>query len=119
MASEELVHLRHGTTRKRAEAILLKGPDLSFREPGALDVSDGFSAVRVTSACPYGSPEAIALGKARLFPDEGGPAIVEFDIPESIVLKAEIKGEVRFARGYGLEELLTMWPFIAKKVRLL
>ena len=101
---------------KRAEAILLKGPDLRFREPGALDLSDGFSAARMTSTCPYGSPEVVAQGKARLFPDEGGPAIIEFDVPESLVRQAEIKGEVRFAPGYGLEELLAIWPLIAKKV---
>jgi len=65
---------------------------------------------------PYGSPEVVAAGKARLFPKEGGPAILEMDVPESIVRKADFAGEVRFHQGYGLEELLETWPTIAKRI---
>ena len=35
--------LLHGTTRRRAEQILARGPDPSFREPGGQATEDGFS----------------------------------------------------------------------------
>ena len=98
--------LRHGTTRRRAEAILRGGPDPSFQEPGGLDTAGGFSTVRTQGPFPFGSPEEIALGKSQLFPDEGGPAIIEIEVPQSIVQKADLGGEVRFEPGFGIEELL-------------
>jgi hypothetical protein len=58
----------------------------------------------------------MAARKALLFPNEGGPAILEIDVPESIVEKAELVGEVRFDPGFGLEELLTIWSLIPKRV---
>src|SRR5437762_9106408 len=117
MASNELlICLRHGTTRQRAESIFQNGPDPNFREPGGLDKAEGFSTARLEGPFPYGSPEVVAAGKARLFPKEGGPAILEMDVPESIVRKADFAGEVRFHQGYGLEELLETWPTIAKRI---
>ncbi len=56
------------------------------------------------------------MGKARLFPNEGGPAIIEIEVPESIVAKADLGGEVRFEPGYGLAELLAAWPSIPKRI---
>src|SRR5437899_12205190 len=117
-AAESLVRLRHGTTRLRAEAILRHGPDPNYKEPGGSDLAEGFSTTRVQGSYPYGSPDAIAAGKARLFPNEGGPAIVEIEVPESIVQKADLEGEVRFERGFGLEELLAAWPLITKRILL-
>ena len=112
---ERLVRLRHGTTRDRAEAILRAGPDPAFKEPGGQDTAEGFSTVRAEGPYPYGSPEVVAAGKAKSFPDEGGPAIIEIEVPESIVRKADLGGEVRFEPGFGLEELLEAWPSLPKR----
>jgi hypothetical protein len=112
---EPLVRLRHGTTRRRAEAILRDGPDPNFKEPGGSELAAGLSTARVQSSYPYGSPEAAANGKARLFPNEGGPAILEIEVPESIVRMADLGGEVRFEPGFGLEELLAVWPSLPKR----
>ncbi len=111
-----LVRLRHGTTRRRAEAILRNGPDPNFVEPGGPDAAEGFSTARTPGPCPTGSPEEMAKSKARLFPDEGGPAILEFDVPETIVEKADLGDEVRFEPGFGLEELLAVWPSLPKRI---
>ena len=115
-SGEPLIPLRHGTTRHRAEAILRNGPDPNFKEPGGSDTAEGFSTTRIGGSHPYGSPDAIAAGKAKLFPNEGGAAIVEIEVPESIVQKADLQGEVRFEPGYGLEELLAAWPSIPKRI---
>jgi hypothetical protein len=62
-------------------------------------------------------PEDYARGKARLFPKEGGPAIVEVDVPDAIVaLGFHPGGEVWFGPGFGLEELLAAWPALGKRV---
>ncbi len=63
--------------------------------------------------------------KARNFPGEGGPVILEVELPESIVdivrnhpelgLSAAT-GEIRFEPGAGLEELLQAWPNLTKRV---
>lgn len=115
-SGEPLVLLRHGTTRHRAEAILRNGPDPGFQELGDFNRAKGFSTARIQSLFPLGSPDEIAAGKARLFPSEGGPAIVEIEVPESIVQKADLDGEVRFETGFGLEELLAVWPSIPKRI---
>jgi len=115
---EALVRLRHGTTRRRAEAILRDGPDPNYKEPGSSEPAEGFSTARIQGSYPYGSPDDVAAGKARLFPHEGGPAIVEIEVPESIVRKADLGGEVRFDPGFGIEELLTAWPSIPKRILL-
>lgn len=113
---EPLVRLRHGTTRLRAEAILRGGPDPNYREPGGADLAEGFSAARVTGSYPYGSPEEAARGKDRLFPGEGGAVILEIEVPEAIVQKADLGGEVRFEPGFGLEELLAVWASLPKRI---
>jgi hypothetical protein len=61
-------------------------------------------------------PDAVAAGKAQLFPNEGGAAIVEIEVPQSIVQKADLGGEVRFEPGYSLEELLAAWPSLPKRI---
>jgi hypothetical protein len=115
--NEPLVPLRHGTTRQRAEAIRQHGPDAGFVEPGGLDRADGFSTCPAAGPYPVGSPSDYARGKARLFPNEGGPAVLEVEVPESIVrLGIDAGGEVRFQPGYGLEELLDAWPALPKRV---
>ena len=117
MASREpLVRLRHGTTRQRAEAILRDGPNPNFREPGGSDTAEGFSTARLTGPYPYGSPEDMAIRKDRLFPKEGGPVLLEVEVPATIVRQADLEGEVRFEFGFGLKELLAAWPSLAKRI---
>jgi hypothetical protein len=109
--------LRHGTTRQRAASILQNGPDARFMEPGGADPARGFSTCPVPGPFPYGTPESYAAGKANLFPTEGGPAIVEIEVPDDIAaLAIDAGGEIRFEPGFGLEELLKGWPTITKKV---
>ncbi len=113
---DPLVRLRHGTTRRRAEAILRDGPDPNFREPGSPIRAEGFSTARTHGPYPYGMPEVAAERKACLFPDEGGAVILEIDVPETIVQKAELYGEVRFESGFGLKELLDAWPSLPRRI---
>jgi hypothetical protein len=80
--------LLHGTTRRRAEQILALGPDPSFREPGGLALEDGFSMNLEDGPFHFGTPEEYARGKAREFPDEGGPVILVVDVPDQIVSNA-------------------------------
>jgi hypothetical protein len=109
--------LRHGTTRRRGEAILRDGPDVNFREPGDFIRAEGFSAVPVGVKCPLGMPEDYAVRKASLFPDEGGPVIVEFEVPEELIdLAYREGGDVCFLPGWGLEELLQAWPTLPKRI---
>jgi len=117
MASgEPLVRLRHGTTRQRAEVILRDGPDPSFREPGGQLLAEAFSTARLHGPYPQGSPERAANYKSRLFPNEGGPALLEIEVPEAIVRRADLGGEVRFEAGYGPGELLAAWPSLPKRI---
>jgi hypothetical protein len=67
--------LLHGTTRSRAERILKYGPDPSFQEHGGRASDDGFSMNLEAGPFLFGTAEEYARGKAREFPDEGGPVI--------------------------------------------
>jgi len=98
--------LWRGTTRRRAEAIMRDGPNPRFREPSAPDPAGGFSTAPPQWPYHYGDPRVVATGKAALFPDEGGPAILEIEVPEEIVVLAinEVS-EIRFEPDYGFEEL--------------
>ncbi len=112
---EPSVRLRHGTTRMRAEHMLQKGPDPNLVVGG--DTANGLSTAPTDGPYPLGAPEVYARGKARLFPQEGGPAILEIDVPASIVaLAVHPGGEVWFGPGFGLEQLLAAWPRISKRV---
>ena len=114
-----MVRLQHGTTRKRAEAILANGPDPKFVEPGGSihDPAGGFSTARPEGPFPFGSPQEYATGKAQLFPEEGGPAIVELEAPDEIVaLALQGVGDIRFIPRYGLEELLVAWSSFTKRI---
>ncbi|MBI3823065.1 MAG: hypothetical protein HY289_10360 [Planctomycetes bacterium] len=110
-------HLRHGTTRQRADSIVQNGPNPGFMEPGGSDPARGFSMYPDGTPPSVGTPEQYAAGKASLFPNEGGPAIVEIDVPTEIAdLAIDAGGELRFEPGFGLEELLQAWPMIPKRV---
>jgi hypothetical protein len=115
--------LLHGTTRHRAEQILQHGPNPHFQEPGGQVWDEGFSMNLETGPFLFGKPEDYARGKAKEFPDEGGPAILAVDVPEEIVQKAVndwfplSQGLVQFDAGAGLEELLKVWPTLTKEIR--
>ena len=117
--------VQHGTTRKRAEAILERGPDSQFQEPGAQPgcVANGFSAAPVLGAFPLGDPSTYASNKAEAFPQEGGPAILEIEVPDEMIGRIgrpeegkahNYGGEIRFEPGYGLEALLRDWSRLQK-----
>jgi hypothetical protein len=123
------VLFQHGTTRKRAESIRDNGPDPNFCEPGSEEAADGFSTAPIDGPWDLGNPEECARSKAEQFPEEGGPAIVEFELPDD--LAGEIVGaigelaegkafhagsEIRFEPGGGLEQLLDAWPGLTKRV---
>jgi hypothetical protein len=117
MSSQGIV-LRHGTTRRRAEAILKNGPDPNFREPaGGVIKAEGYSTATLQGPFPIGTPEMYAITKANNFPNEGGPAIVEIEVPQDIVDLADHDGgDVRFNPGWGLEELRAAWSTLPKRI---
>src|SRR6202035_463005 len=80
--------LLHGTTRHRAEQIMVQGPDPEFNEPGGGRRAEGFSTCLEVGPFPLGTPEAYARRKALLFPNEGGPAIVMVDVPDDLIALA-------------------------------
>lgn len=120
--------LHHGTTLHRPRAIEANGPDPDFKEPGAasLPAAEGFSTVIGDGRpCGTGTPEMAARNKHALFPNEGGPAIVEVVVPAAIMallysdpLAAGLarSGEVRFEPESGLHELRAAWPTLTKRV---
>jgi hypothetical protein len=109
--------LWHGTTKQRAEAIMRQGPDPSFREPGGFDKAGGFSTAPPAGPHDCGDPREVAARKAALFPNEGGPAILEFEVPEEIIaLSNNVVAEIRFEPHFGLEELCAAWPALSKRI---
>jgi hypothetical protein len=116
-----LMILLHGTTRARGEQILRHGPNPFFQEPGGQAWEDGFSMNVEAGPFLFGSPEDYARGKARQFPDEGGPFTLAVDVPDDIVRRAVndwfplSQGLVQFDPGAGLEELIAAWPFLSKR----
>ncbi len=112
--------LLHGTTRQRAEQILAHGPVTRFREPGGQVIEvEGFSTSLDCGPFLFGDPDDYAHGKAKEFPDEGGPVILVLQVPNEIVQRAVTEwfplsqGFVQFDPGSGLEELLSDWSQIA------
>jgi hypothetical protein len=115
--------LLHGTTRHRAEQILEHGPNPRFHEPGGQGTDDGFSMNLESGPFLFGRVEDYALGKARVFPNEGGPVILAVDVPNEVVFKAVNdwfpldQGLVQFDSGAGLEALQAVWSTLAKEIR--
>jgi RHS repeat-associated protein len=115
---EDTVTLEHGTTLKRAKSIVEKGPDPSYVEPGDQPPPPDaeFSTTR-GGATAVGGSARYARKKASIFPDEGGPAIVEMKVPKAIVDKANsFGGYPGFSPGWGLEELKEAWSTIEKRI---
>lgn len=116
-AGSQVRILLHGTTRRRAEAILLDGPDPDFREPGGFEKTLGFSTAPPQGPYHTGDPKEVAAAKASLFANEGGPVILEIEVPEEIVaLAVDNISELRFEPGNGLEELRAAWPSLRKRI---
>ncbi len=115
--------LLHGTTLARARQILEFGPDLQFVEPEGTGKAENFSTYLEHGPFLFQRPEEYALGKAKGFPDELGPAIVAVDVPDDIIALAAApwlpigEGIVQFDKGAGIEELLAVWPSLHKEIR--
>jgi hypothetical protein len=120
--------LHHGTTLLRARSIEANSPDPSFREPGSghLPPAKGFStAIGDGRLCGTGTPQMATREKDLLFPDEGGPAILEVSVPARIMailysdpIAAGLarSGEIRFDPESGLNELRAEWHNLTKRV---
>jgi hypothetical protein len=120
--------LHHGTTLRRARAIETNDPDPDYREPGtgSLPPAEGFSTVIGDGRlCETGSPEVAARSKCALFPNEGGPAILEVSVPawimalvyaDPIAAGLARSGEIRFEPESGLSELRAEWHNLQKRV---
>lgn len=109
--------LHHGTTRQRAESILQNGPSARFAEPGGRMPPFGFYMLDAELPSSIGTAEWYARGKATHFPNEGGPVILEVEIPDDIArLGLDPVGEYCFDQEFGLEELLTEWPRLDKRI---
>jgi hypothetical protein len=113
--------LLHGTTRQRAESIMQNGPDAHFREPNG-PTAEGFSTAIAEGSPDVGSPEMYARGKAAAFPNEGGPAILTFELADDLAdnmiggLGELIAGK---AFNAGTEIRFEVWPQLTKMVTLL
>jgi hypothetical protein len=77
-----------------------------------------FSAAPPEGPFPVGTPKGYARGKANLFPNEGGPVVLEVSVPTAVVeLADETGGEFRFGLiGTGLKELIAIWPSLPKRI---
>ena len=101
------------------------GPDPDFVEPHGPRAEHFSTAYADPRLRQMGHPEDYARLKAANFPTEGGPVILEIEVPAwvvDVILADDIgsglalSGEVRFEPGVGLEELLLVWPNIPKRV---
>ena len=122
--------LHHGTTRKRAEAILSGGPNPRYVEKGGQHPAEGFSTAPAQGPYGFGQPNVCAKTKDKLFPDEGGPVILEVDLPDPLANdivgdtrnpfesgKASNFGdEINFDVGYGIERLVAVWRQLNKRI---
>ncbi len=113
----------HGTTLKRAKRIHDLGPNPDFVEPNGIGRAEGFSTCLESGPFPLGHASEYAIGKAKEFPTEGGPAILAVDVPDEIIDAAvssffpRSQGVIQFDLGAGLEELLQSWPVLTKEIR--
>jgi hypothetical protein len=115
--------LLHGTTRHRAERILMFGPSSDFVEPGGGPKAENFSTCLENGPFPLRTPQEYARLKAARFANEGGPVVLLMDVPDEIIARAVddvyfplSQGLVQFDRGSGLEELLAAWSTITKQI---
>jgi hypothetical protein len=128
MTAVGLLVLRHGTTLQRAKRLLISVPDPNYIEPGGNQYThaDGFSTdIAGQATTSLGSAEQYARMKSSNFPNEGGPVILEVEVPEWIVdiLRNDpiagmivTSGEARFEPDLGLTELQQAWPTLTKRI---
>jgi hypothetical protein len=126
---EPTIILHHGTTRWRALRIVSNGPDPDYHDQGEVSLI-GFSMAFANGPYPMGAPERYARGKAAKFKTQGGPVMLEIEMPLSLAWKAmllatskqpnvtelEQAGEVFFQWGKGLEDLLAAWPTLPMRL---
>jgi hypothetical protein len=109
--------LLHGTTRQRAEAILQSGPDPRYPEGGIAIPPFGFYMMPAEASDEFGTVEDYARGKSTSHPGEGGPVILEVEVPDAVALLALVTAPIYcFDNGYGLEELMSVWHRLAKRI---
>lgn len=120
--------LQHGTTLRRALEIEARGPDPHYVEPnsgGRRWDPPGFSTCRLDRPFGVGSPEQYARLKAANFPSEGGPAVLEVEVPAVIIALLEAdpdardsmdSGDTLFDPNVGIAELRVAWPHLSKRV---
>lgn len=125
---EPVVIIRQGTTLQRAQSIAASGPDAYYIEPGSGGRRwdpPGFSTARTDRSYDVGTPEDYARLKAANFPQEGGAAVVEIEIPMRIIAVLEAdddardsmdSGDTLFDPRVGMRELLAAWPNLTKRV---
>jgi hypothetical protein len=101
---------------------MAQGPDPDFIEPGGTR-AEGFSTCLETGPFPLGTPEEYARGKAAVFTNEGGPAILAVDVPDDIIALAVdpvyfplSQGIVQFDEDAGLPELRAAWASFSKQI---
>jgi hypothetical protein len=107
------------------------GPDPDYREPGSghIPAAEGFSSVigdgRGRTTLQYRDARNCRQEQAALFPNEGGPAILEVRVPAWIMailygdpIGAGLarSGEIRFDAESGLNELRAEWHNLTKRV---
>src|SRR5262249_32623623 len=113
--------LWHGTTRQRAASIIKNGPTVGYTEPGGLIPEFEFTTAPAglpEHQCLHGHPKTFARMKAANFSMEGGPVILEIEVPPEVACQAQDAGvELLFGPGYGLDELLQAWPQVRKTIR--
>jgi hypothetical protein len=125
----EWVRLWHGTTFKRASSILAQGPSRTWCEPGEDRRHDpAFWAVDATQPQreqALGTADEYARRKALAFPNESGPAIVEFAISRELYEKfmedflfdsIALSGAICFDDECGLADLSQLWASLPKVV---
>jgi hypothetical protein len=113
---------------KRAQGIAAHGPDPHYVEPGSGGRRwdpPGFSTCRTDRPFGVGTPERYARRKAANFPNEGGPAILEIEVPADIIAVLEAdqdardsmdSGDTLFDPRVGMTELLAAWPTLSKRI---
>ncbi|MBI1832946.1 MAG: hypothetical protein HYR84_16015 [Planctomycetes bacterium] len=82
--------LHHGTTKQRAERIIARGPDPKFVEPHGCGGAENFSTSLEFGPYSLKTARQYAVGKAKNFPDEGGPVILVMDVPDEIIDKTDL-----------------------------
>lgn len=103
--------------------MLRDGPNPIYAEIGGKTVNFGVSFYLLTGPFLFGNPDDYAIGKSKAFPGEGGPFRILVNVPVELIALTNpdgmfplSQGLVQFDNGAGLEEFLTAWPSLSKKL---